>query len=137
MKSLPINMMSDKLLHTQLSRFIIIGFSNTFIGYIVFIVTYNSFLAGNVFSSQCISYSVGILWSFVWNMKWTFSSKRHKWKLFLPFFFLQIALLFSSAFLLTVAKQNLNWNISLIWLCVMAIITIANFALLKFLVFKA
>lgn len=128
--------MSDKLLHTQLSKFITIGISNTIISYIVFIVAYNSFFVGNSFFSQCISYSVGILWSFIWNKKWTFSSKKHKWVLFLPFVILQIMLLFLSAYLLSIAEQKLDWNITLIWICVMTIITITNFIFLKILVFR-
>jgi len=128
--------MRNKSLHTQVAKFVVIGMSNAIISYIVFIFFYNKILPGDGFFSQCISYAAGILWSFTWNKKWTFSEKTHSWVAFSPFLILQLLLLLLSAFLLTFAKHNLDWNISLIWVCVMATITIMNFVLTKHLVFK-
>lgn len=128
--------MYKELLNYQLTKFIVVGITNTIISYCVFFIFYNFILAGSAFISQCISYAAGIFWSFTWNKSWTFSEKKHNWKTFIPFFIVQITLLLTSAFALSVAVQNLNWNVNFIWLCVMAIITIANFILSKFLVFK-
>ena len=125
-----------KPLNNQLSKFIIVGLSNTIISYIVFFVFYNFILISNAFSSQGISYAAGIFWSFFWNRKWTFSEKNHSLKTFIPFFIVQITLLFISAFSMSYATQHLSWNVNYIWFFVMAIITIINFVLSKFIVFK-
>lgn len=129
--------MTNKLLNEQLVKFIIIGLPNMFISYLAFIAAYSNLFSGNAFYSQCISYSSGILWSFFWSKKWTFSSKSHKWVLLLPFFILQVALLLLSAYLLSMVKNNLDLDIYIIWVFVMTIITIINFVCTKFLVFRA
>jgi putative flippase GtrA len=128
--------MYEKLIRPRLLKFVVIGISNTLIGYIVFFIFYNFILIGAAFLSQCISYAAGILWSFNWNRKWTFSETKHRWSAFIPFVTVQVTLLFLSAFSLSVANHNLNWNINLIWLCVMAIITVINYNISKHLVFR-
>lgn len=129
--------MSNKLLTIQLSKFVIIGISNTIISYLVFIVAFKTFLTGDAFASQSISYFSGILWSFYWNSKWTFSSDRKKSTLFISFILLQGALLFLSSFMMDQAIKYLEWNVTIIWILVMGFITIINFAFSKLLVFKS
>ena len=128
--------MISKSVQTQLSKFVIIGVSNTLISYIVFIIVYSKLLVGDAFFSQSLSYAAGILWSFFWNKKWTFREKKHSWVKFFPFLTLQLILLLVSAFLLMIANDYLDWNINLIWICVMGVITIINFVFTKLLVFK-
>lgn len=128
--------MFDNIIFTQLSKFVIIGISNAAISYVFFYILYNNVLAGNAFYSQCLSYAAGIVWSFIWNKKLTFSAKENSWSSFFSFLIFQLILLVASAFLLVIAKENLDWNINLIWICVMAIITIINFLFTKYLVFK-
>jgi len=129
--------MGNNLLHIQLSKFIIVGISNTIISYLVFIVAFNSLLISNAFASQAISYSAGIVWSFYWNEKWTFSSEIKRSTLLVRFFSLQITLLFLSSFVMGFAAKNLNWNITLMWFLVMGFITVTNFVFSKILVFKS
>lgn len=129
--------MHNKSSYTQLIRFVIVGVSNAVISYIVFFILYSKLLAGDAFYSQCLSYAAGIIWSFFWNKKWTFSEKKHSWAVFSRFLILQLVLLFVSAFFLDLTKNNLNLNIYLIWVCVMAVITFLNFVLSKSLVFRA
>ncbi|MBN2284947.1 MAG: GtrA family protein [Tissierellales bacterium] len=128
--------MFEKLINPQLLKFIVVGISNTLISYIVFFGFYNFVLLGNAFLSQCISYAAGVLWSFNWNKKWTFSGKKHRWSVFIPFATVQVTLLFLSAFSISIANHNLNWNVNLIWLCVMVIITVINYNISKYLVFR-
>ncbi|MDO6444983.1 GtrA family protein [Colwellia sp. 1_MG-2023] len=128
--------MFDKDFVKQLTKFLIVGASNTALSYIVFFISYNYFLSKDAFYSQCLSYSAGIIWSFFWNNKWTFSKANKSWSAFYPFLILQLFLLLISAFLLDIAKAQLNLSINLIWLGVMVVITILNFFLTKHLVFK-
>jgi putative flippase GtrA len=128
--------MFNRINLSQLGKFTIIGITNTAISYIFFYVLYNYFLIGNVFYSQCLGYAAGIVWSFIWNKKWTFSFTNISYSVFFSFLFLQLILLITSAFLLAIAKASINWNINLIWVVVTAIITIINFLFTKFLVFK-
>jgi len=129
--------MENDLLYIQLSKFVIVGISNAIISYLVFIIAFNSSSIGNAFTSQAVSYSAGILWSFYWNAKWTFSSERKKSTLLISFFSLQITLLFLSSFMMGFAEKNLDWNITLIWFLVMGSITVINFGFSKILVFKS
>jgi len=128
--------MENKSLYIQISKFVMVGISNSIISYLVFIVSFNNILIGNVFASQSFSYSAGILWSFYWNAKWTFTSKRKKSSLLISFVLLQITLLFLSSFMIETFKRNLGWNISLIWFLVMFAITVTNFLSSKILIFK-
>tara|TARA_R110001599_G_scaffold262322_1_gene462812 strand:+ start:13283 stop:13672 length:390 start_codon:yes stop_codon:yes gene_type:complete len=128
--------MINKISLMQLIKFVMIGASNTAISYVVFFTLYSNLLAGDAFYSQCLSYAAGIIWSFFWNKRWTFSDKKQSWVAFYPFLILQLILLFISAFFLDIAKDNLDWDINLLWVSVMAVITIINFVLTKFLVFK-
>jgi len=128
--------MRNKAFFIHLVKFIIIGASNTIISYIVFSILYNKLLAGDAFYSQCLSYTAGIIWSFIWNKRWTFSEKPNRWASFAPFLTLQLILLLISAFALDIAKGNLDWNINLIWGCVMAVSTAVNFVMTKYLVFR-
>lgn len=129
--------MNNKGFGIHLVKFLIIGASNTVISYTVFFVLYNTVLAGNAFYSQCLSYTAGVLWSFLWNKRWTFSENPNRWASFPSFMVLQLMLLLISAFALDAATGNLHWNITLIWMCVMAISTAINFVITKYLVFRA
>jgi putative flippase GtrA len=94
-------------------------------------------LVGDALSSQCVSYTAGIIWSFIWNKRWTFSENPNRWTLLAPFLILQLMLLLMTALALAIAKENLDWNINLIWVCIMAVSTVINFFFSKYLVFKA
>jgi putative flippase GtrA len=128
--------MLKKIFTPFLIKFIIVGFSNMIIGYIVFTVFYNSILTGLAFPSQCVSYGSGIFWSFFWNKNWTFSEKNKSWSAFFPFLVLQITLLILSATLISIAADNLSWDINIIWFLIMALITLINFTFSKYMVFR-
>lgn len=129
--------MPNKACFTHLVKFVIVGASNTIISYIVFFTLYNKLLVGDAISSQCVSYAAGIIWSFMWNKRWTFSEHSHRWTLLAPFLILQLMLLLMTALALNIAKENLDWNINLIWVCIMAVSTVINFVFSKCLIFKA
>lgn len=113
-----------------------VGVSNTVLSYALFVLLFYGLLEGMTFWSQCISYAAGIIWSFTWNRKWTFSGIGD-WRKQLPaFVILQTLLLLLSGSLLTAAAHFTSWNISLLWAVTMAVITVLNFILTKLVVFK-
>lgn len=68
---------TKKLFPGEMWRFIkfgLTGVMNTLVDYTVFVVL--SYLGGNVYISQVISYSCGMLNSYVVNRSWTFGSKK-------------------------------------------------------------
>lgn len=125
-----------RVIQYQFVKFLIIGLTNTAISYLVFWLSYNLFLHKNVFLSQCCSYFAGIVWSFYWNHKWTFSSKKKRLPLFVKFMTVQISLLLLSAGIMSICSKDYFFNVNIIWLIVMGFMTLLNFLLSKIIVFK-
>lgn len=90
-------------------RYILVGLGNTLIGLLVIYVGMFALGLGNV-SANAIGYTVGILFSFTLNKRWTFSHAGDT----LPSFvrFLLVVLLAYAANLATVvlAADVLGWN---------------------------
>jgi len=53
-------------------RFGVVGVSNTALGFGVFWSAHHLMPA---MGAQCLSYAVGMLWSYYWNRRWTFQSQ--------------------------------------------------------------
>ena len=87
------------------AKFAVVGVVNTLIDYGVFALL-AQVLSVNVFLSQVISYSCGILNSYVWNRSWTFQSES---KFFSPalmrFLVLNLSMLALSTALLALFLQ--------------------------------
>jgi putative flippase GtrA len=120
----------------HLIRFVVVGISNTLISYLAFISSYLLIFAENASYSQFFSYMSGIIWSYFWNKNWTFSEKKHKNRTFIPFSIIQVSLMGLSVISIKYAIENYDYNVSLIWFFVMSIITLLNFILTKWVVFK-
>ncbi|MFJ5963181.1 GtrA family protein [Bacillus sp. NPDC093026] len=71
--------MTRKRIQTFLT-FSIVGASNTLIDFMTFFLLTACFVP--YFLAQCLSYSAGMLNSYIWNRKWTFKMKRKadKWE---------------------------------------------------------
>lgn len=124
------------LIAYQLSKFILIGISNTVISYLAFITACNFLFHDSVFISQCISYAAGMIWSFTLNSRWTFAGSQQSLKSFLSFITVQFTLLLTSALFIQALVTYFSLNKSLAWICVMAFITVINFVASKYIVFK-
>ena len=124
------------LINKSFYRFIVVGISNTIISYLTFIIAYHFIVKSNTIISQILSYSAGIVWSFIWNRRWTFKSKKSMSKEFLLFVLTQVVMLVLSTALLYLIVDRYHYPASISWVCVMAIITILNFVMLKIVVFK-
>ena len=145
----------------QFSKFIVVGFSNFIVSFVVFYLFYNYWKLSAIFYSllgqagrnlenivlqagaasldatlaNIVGYSAGIINSFTWNKLWTFEAKKKTAKQFGRFLVLNLfCLLLSSAFLF-VFTDYLGWAYLPVWFITMGIITLVNFAVSKYWVF--
>jgi len=145
----------------QFSKFIVVGFSNFIVSFVVFYFFYNYWKLSAIFYSllgqagrnlenivlqagaasldatlaNIVGYSAGIINSFTWNKLWTFEAKKKTAKQFGRFLVLNLfCLLLSSAFLF-VFTDYLGWAYLPVWFITMGIITLVNFAVSKYWVF--
>ena len=145
----------------QFSKFIVVGFSNFIVSFVVFYFFYNYWELSAIFYSllgqagrnlenivlqagaasldatlaNIVGYSAGIINSFTWNKLWTFEAKKKTAKQFGRFLVLNLfCLLLSSAFLF-VFTDYLGWAYLPVWFITMGIITLVNFAVSKYWVF--
>jgi putative flippase GtrA len=114
-------------------RFLIVGVSNFIIGYVLFVLMLFLFsdISFRAPVSQLISYSGGIVWSFLLNRKWTFKSDRYLKTHAIRFFILQSFLAVTSAVLLSLICDVMGYDPQIAWFGVMGIITIVNYILSK------
>lgn len=126
--------LTRRLSEVRAVRFGLVGVSNTVIGFTVFRGALHLFAA---FYSQALSYSVGMLWSYYWNRRWTFKSESNVAREALRFFGLQIAFMLASAGLLGLLVDDMHFAAGLSWLGVVVLITALNFVLSRYWAFKA
>lgn len=122
------------ILGSDFYKFIIVGASNTFISFFVFYFLYGT-IGVSVFNSQIVSYSAGIVWSFILNRFWTFKSKRDVVKSAFLFVMVQCFLMFFSAYLISNIIKLYDYSAVSVWIFVMALVTVMNFLISKYLVF--
>jgi putative flippase GtrA len=116
--------LTRRLSEVRLLRFGLVGVSNTVIGFTVFRGALHLFAA---FYSQALSYTVGMLWSYYWNRRWTFQSQSNVAREATRFFGLQIAFMLVSAALLGLLVDRFHFAAGLSWLGVVVVITALNF----------
>lgn len=119
-------------------RFVGVGCSNVLVSYTVFMFCTTCFVWQSSITiklSQALSYGAGILWSYFWNSKWTFQEYHdNKFKVFLKFLAVQLAMLIISVFLVEIMVNALKDKTSG-WIIGMGVVTVVNFYCLKYLVF--
>lgn len=132
------NFFATLLFDGTLFRFIAVGFTNFLVSFSVFwlcLTTPFSFpLKASL--SQLLSYSCGIIWSFYWNRRVTFKTTGSIIKQARRFISLQVFLGIVSVVLIGYMVDFLDGPPTLTWVVVMTAITIANYLLSKFWVFK-
>lgn len=113
-------------------RFCLVGLTNTAISYLAFalVFRFTKEVAAGAAIAQIVSYAAGILWSYVWNSRLTFSSSLSA-SGFWRFGVIQILLLAFSAAMMGLLVDTLHLPATLSWLGVMAVVTIANFLALR------
>ena len=114
-------------------RFGVVGVSNTAIGFGVFWSAHHLMPA---MGAQCLSYAVGMLWSYYWNRRWTFQSQGRVASEASRFFTLQIGFMLLSSALLGLLVDRMHLPSGATWLGVMVLITVLNFLASRFWAFK-
>jgi putative flippase GtrA len=146
----------------QFSRFIVVGFSNFAVSFAVFFLFYNywplsdlfftlfgaagrqleSFLLNIGASSldgalaNTVGFSAGIINSFTWNKLWTFKAQQDTASQFKRFLVLNLTCLILSSASLFTFTDYLGWPYLPVWFVTMAIVTLINFAVSKYWVFR-
>jgi putative flippase GtrA len=146
----------------QFRRFLIVGLSNFAVSFAVFYLLYNywqlsgpfyrllgetgrdlqDFLlqadAGSLDATlaNTIGYGAGIVNSFIWNKLWTFKARHGTGQQFLRFVILNIFCLLLSSASLFVFTDYLNWLYLPVWFITMGVVTLVNFGVSKYWVFR-
>ncbi|KPJ99726.1 MAG: hypothetical protein AMJ60_04010 [Desulfobacterales bacterium SG8_35] len=145
----------------QFSKFIVVGFSNFIVSFVVFYLFYNYWKLSGIFYgllgqagrnlenivlqagavsldatlANIVGYSAGIINSFTWNKLWTFAAKKKTAKQFGRFLVLNLFCLLLSSASLLVFTDYLGWAYLPVWFVTMGIITLVNFFISKVWVF--
>ena len=121
-----------------LIRFLAVGCSNfvvSFVSFRIFLAITEAFQF-RLIVAQAISYTLGIIWSFLWNKKFTFHGSGPWRKQLYRFIAVQALLGGVSALLIWMLAEVLfSLNDSVIWFAVMIPLTLVNFSLTKRYVF--
>jgi putative flippase GtrA len=128
-----------QVIDTRLIRFILVGCSNfvvSFLTFQVFLKATDDFLM-RLAVAQVTSYGAGLIWSFIWNRRYTFRSFGPWSTQFMKFLTIQLILAGASALLIwLIADILFHLHATLSWFIVMCPITILNFYLTRKYVFN-
>ena len=87
--------------------------------------------------SQIVSYASGMVFSYLLNNFWVFRGKRQPTGAVPGFIVSQLGLMMVSAASIATASHFVKARPEFIWVAVMAVITVANFIILRKWVFKS
>ncbi|WPC42398.1 GtrA family protein [Clostridium sp. JS66] len=122
----------------SLSRFSLVGISNTLIDFIVFTI-FQGLIGVSYTLSQVLGYSFGVVNSFVFNKKWTFQGGKSNKKVYHELFQFIIVNIMSLAITLIFMKflvKDFNFNVYVAKIVVTFIAQITNFIAYKLWVFN-
>jgi len=122
-----------RLTEITLVRFVVVGSSNTALGYAIFWSAHHVMPA---FGAQCVSYTLSMLWSYYWNRRWTFQSQGQVAGEATRFFISQIAFMLLSSTLLGTLVDRYHFPATVSWFGVMVLITVLNFMVSRYWSFK-
>jgi putative flippase GtrA len=122
-----------RLSELSMIRFGMVGVSNTAIGFVAF---WSLSHVLSVTASQGIAYTLGMLWSYYWNRRWTFQSQGAVSGEAGRFFSLQIGFMLLSSALLGILVQHAHWPKWPSWVGVSVLITLLNFVASRYWAFK-
>ncbi len=122
-----------RLTEIAVVRFLIVGTSNTALGYAIFWTAHHAMPA---FGAQCVAYAISMLWSYYWNRRWTFQSQGNVASEASRFFTSQIAFMLLSSSLLGLLVDRWHLPAGPSWLAVMALVTVSNFVVSRYWSFK-
>ena len=112
----------------------VVGVSNTASGFGVFWSLHHLMRAAG---AQGVAYTLGTLWSYYWNRRWTFQSQGKVAHEASRFFALQIGFMLLSSTLLGLLVDRAHLPSGACWLAVAALITMLNFVASRYWAFKS
>lgn len=116
-------------------KFGVTGVINTLVDYVVFWVLL--YLGVNQYLSQTVSYSCGMLNSYILNRSWTFNSKKRFFsRQMLRFIIANLLLLLLSIGVLWLINGRMGFSKLVAKLCATAVTMVAGFAVNRLWVFK-
>jgi putative flippase GtrA len=110
----------------QMLKFGMIGAVNTGIDFGVF--TLLTLCGWSYLPAQCLSYTCGVLNSYVLNRSWTFKGRRHAKFAFFKFTLLNLFVLLITSSLLALLHHNEGWSIWISKLCASGAGVLVNYA---------
>lgn len=130
--------MIARLIESRFVRFLIVGVSNAVVSFVAFHACFAILqaISWRGMLSQAVGYSIGILWSYFWNRRWTFRSYQSVVGESTRFIVAQVFFLATSAGLIGLAVDLFGQNPTLSWIIVMTFITLVNFATMRNWVFS-
>ncbi len=122
----------------QGAKFLLVGMMNTVIdlGLYFSLTRFVVVLAEANFLAKGISYSVGMVNSYLWNRSWTFQSDDRSWKTFLPFVLAKLVGMALNTSVLWVGLQLLVLPEIMALLLATGMSFLWNFTVSKFLIFR-
>jgi len=122
-----------RLADVSVVRFGVVGVSNLIISSGAFWAAHRVLRAS---VAQGIAYTLGTLWSYYWNRRWTFQSQGKVASEAGRFFSLQIGFMLLSSALLGLLVDHAQLPSAPCWLAVSALITVLNFVASRYWAFK-
>jgi len=122
-----------RLSNVSLVRFGLVGVTNTIIGFGAFWSAHKVMRAA---AAQGIAYTLGTLWSYYWNRRWTFQSRGKVASEAGRFFSLQIGFMLLSSLLLGLLVDRAQLPPWPCWIAVSALCTVLNFVASRYWAFK-
>jgi putative flippase GtrA len=120
----------------QIIRFGFVGVLNTFVDGSAYFLLSRSGLIPDLVIAKGISYSVGVLNSFIWNRSWTFKSHVDSRRVFIPFIVTNLLAVGINAWVMRLALNVFGLPELGALALATAAIFIWNFAINKFFIFK-
>lgn len=119
-------------------RFLMVGTSNFVISFTVFRLLLLAPVSSplKIYACQLISFASGIVWSYFLNRRFTFRCEQPIGPQATRFVSLQVTFALLSSLSIGLLVNNLGVNPSLAWFGVMALVTIANYFLCRFWVYR-
>jgi putative flippase GtrA len=123
----------------QALKFAGVGLMNTALdlGLYAFLTRRVHWFAGENTLAKALSYSVGVVNSYLWNRAWTFNAADRSWRSFLPFVLTNLAGLAINAGVLHVGMFTFGIPETIVLVLATGIAFLWNFLINKRIVFKA
>ena len=122
-----------RLSEVSVVRFGVVGVSNLVVSLGAFWSAHRALPAS---AAQGIAYTIGTVWSYYWNRRWTFQSQGKVASEASRFVSLQIAFMVLSSALLGLFVDHLHWPSTLCWIGVSSFVTVLNFVASRYWAFK-